>query len=198
VRRRRSWINSTWLSAVGRGRVLARDEKAATAVEFGLLALPFFSIIFAILETATVFFAGQILDSAVNDSSRLIRTGQAQTAAFTDDDYRDAICDRLYGLFDCDDHNKLRIRVTTISDFSSASPSTPIAPTCYSQGTGCELTVTETYEPGVGSSVVLVEAYYKWPTIVNLPLFNFAAMEDGTRLLAAVRVFRNEPFGIGT
>ncbi|MHB1102269.1 MAG: TadE/TadG family type IV pilus assembly protein [Devosia sp.] len=177
---------------------MARNESAATAVEFGILALPFFTIIFAILETASVFFAGQILDSAVNDSSRLIRTGQAQTAGYTGDDYRDAICEGLYGLFDCTDTSKLRIKVTTISDFASAAPSTPIDPSCYVSGTNCNLTVAQTYEPGVGSSVVLVEAYYKWPTVVNLPLFNFATMEDGTRLLAAVRVFRNEPFGSGT
>lgn len=176
-----------------------RDEKAATAVEFGILALPFFSIIFAILETAVVFFAGQILDSAVNDSSRLIRTGQAQTAAFDADDYRAAICDKLFGLFDCDDHAKLRIKVTTIAgaSFAAANPAPPIPPTCYTSGTGCDLTVAETYQAGGGSDVILVEAYYKWPTLVNLPLFNFATMADGTRLLAAVRVFQNEPFGGG-
>lgn len=195
MRRGRSWIKGTWRRSCDRGRRFARDEGAATAVEFAILALPFFSIIFAILETAIVFFAGQVLDSAVNDSSRLIRTGQAQTAGYAADDYRDAICQGLYGLFDCNDTTKLRIRVTTIADFASAAPSTPIAPSCYTLGTGCELTVTEAYEPGVGSSVVLVEAYYKWPTLVNLPLFNFATMEDGTRLLSAVRLFRNEPFG---
>lgn len=198
MRRRRSWIKDIWLRASGRGCALARSESAATAVEFGILALPFFTLIFAILETATVFFAGQILDSAVNDSSRLIRTGQAQTAGYTVDDYRAAICQGLYGLFDCNDHSKLRIKVTEISDFASAAPTAPIAPSCYTSGTGCDLTIAETYQPGVGSSVVLVEAYYKWPTVVNLPLFNFATMQDGTRLLAAVRVFRNEPFGSGT
>lgn len=198
MRRRRSWINRTWLRAAGRSGLLARDESAATAVEFAILALPFFTIIFAILETAIVFFAGQVLDSAVNDSSRLIRTGRAQTAGYTADDYRDAICDGLYGLFDCTDTSKFRVRVTTIADFASAAPSTPIDPTCYASGTNCDLSVAQAYEPGVGSSVVLVEAYYKWPTIVNLPLFNLATMEDGTRLLAAVRIFRNEPFGGGT
>ncbi len=60
-----------------------RDEKGVTAVEFGLLSLPFFAIIGAILETSLIFMASQILDSAVNDSARLIRTGQAQAANFT-------------------------------------------------------------------------------------------------------------------
>lgn len=180
----------------GPGRRFARDESAATAVEFGILALPFFTIVFAILETAMVFLAGQILDGAVNDSSRLIRTGLATTASgYTADDYRAAICTKLYGLFDCADHAKLRIKVTEIGSgtFASADPTAPINPNCSTTGQ-CELTITETYEPGVGSSVVLVEAYYKWPTIVNLPMFDLATMSDGTRLLSAIRVFRNEPF----
>ena len=46
-----------------------------------------------------------------------------------------------------------------------------------------------------GGDVVLVQAYYKWPTIVRLPGFNLQDQVDGTRLLGAVRVFRNEPFG---
>ena len=173
-----------------------RDESAAVAVEFGILALPFFTIVFAILETAMVFFAGQILDSAVNDSSRLIRTGLATTASgYTANDYRNAICARLYGLFDCADNEKLRIKVTEIAanTFASAAPTPPVNPNCATLGT-CNLTIAQTYEPGVGSSVVLVEAYYKWPTIVNLPMFDLATMSDGTRLLSAVRVFRNEPF----
>jgi Flp pilus assembly protein TadG len=180
-----------------RGCVLARDESAATAVEFGILALPFFTIVFAILETAMVFLAGQVLDSAVNDSSRLIRTGQATLASgYTAAAYRNAICAGLYGMFDCTDPNKLKIKVTEIvaGTFADAAPApTPVNSTCQTTG-NCNLVITEAYQPGVGSSVVLVEAYYKWPTLVNLPMFNLATMPDGTRLLSAVRVFRNEPF----
>lgn len=196
MHRRHTWIVHALLRPRWPGRPFARDESAATAVEFGILALPFFTIVFAILETAMVFLAGQVLDSAVNDSSRLIRTGLATTASgYTADDYRSAICAKLFGLFDCADHGKLRIKVTEIDSgtFASANPTAPINPNCSTTGE-CELTITETYEPGVGSSVVLVEAYYKWPTIVNLPTFDLATMADGTRLLSAVRVFRNEPF----
>jgi hypothetical protein len=53
--------------------------------------------------------------------------------------------------------------------------------------------VVDSFAPGSNSSVVMVEAYYKWPTIVNLPGFDLATMADGTRLLSAVRLFQNEP-----
>ena len=35
-----------------RGRALLRDEAGVTAIEFGILALPFFTIILAIIQTA--------------------------------------------------------------------------------------------------------------------------------------------------
>ena len=168
-----------------------RDDSAATAIEFGILALPFFTIIFAIIETAMVFFAGQILDSAVNDSARRIRTREAQTAGETEADYRAAICEGLYGLFDCDDNDKLRIKVSVVTSFTGANPTPPI--TCNADNTSCAWSLAQSYNPGVASSVVMVEAYYKWATIVSLPWFDLTQLPDGTRLLAAVRVFRNEP-----
>lgn len=188
---RRPWQKRILSPAIGGGRRLARDERGTTAIEFGILALPFFTIVFAIVETAMVFFAGQILDSAVNDASRRIRTREAQTAEETEADFRAAICGGLFGLFDCDDTNKLRIKVTEVTNFATALPSTPI--TCDAGMTVCNWSLVQSYDPGQASSIVMVEAYYKWPTIVNLPGFDFASLPDGTRLLGAVRVFRNEP-----
>ena len=60
---------------------LARRNDGAAAVEFALVAAPFLALVFAIMETAIVFFAGQALETAVADTSRLIMTGQAQTKA---------------------------------------------------------------------------------------------------------------------
>ena len=45
-----------------------------------MVAAPFLALVFAILETSIVFFAGQTLETAAADSARLIMTGQAQTA----------------------------------------------------------------------------------------------------------------------
>ena len=61
-----------------RGRGFRRDERGTTAIEFGILGMPFFALLAAILETSYVFLAGQILDTAVQDSARFIRTGQVQ------------------------------------------------------------------------------------------------------------------------
>lgn len=188
---RHPWIKRVLLPAIGRGRNLAHNDKGAVAVEFGLLALPFFTVVFAIVETSMIFFAGQILDSAVNDASRRLRTRQAQSAGETEADFRAAICEGLYGLFDCNDNDKLRIRVSEVSSFSAADVTPPVS--CNQDKTACNWSLVQAYDPGQASSVVMVEAYYKWPTVVDLPGFDFANLPDGTRLLGAVRVFRNEP-----
>lgn len=189
--RKLSPLRRLFAPAIRKGRSFARNEDGVTVIEFALLALPFFTIILAILETSLVFFAGQILDSGVQDASRLVRTGQAQTSNWDVDDFRDALCGRLYGIFDC---GQIRIRTNVVDDFASATVVTPVqvAADCVDQ---CEWTLVQDYQPGNAGEVVLVQAWYKWPIVVNLPGFNLQNQPDGTRLLGAVRVFRNEPFG---
>jgi Flp pilus assembly protein TadG len=174
-----------------------RDERAVTLIEFGLLAVPFFTIIGAILETAMVFLAGQILDSAVQDSARLVRTGRAQTAGYVEADFREAICSGLYNLFDCTagDNDKLRINVAVVDNFEDISIGYPLKTGSACTSAKCDWTLPDAYDGGVGGDVMLVQAFYKWPTFVNLPGLSFANLPDGTRLLGASRVFRNEPFG---
>ena len=46
----------------------ARRQDGGAAVEFGLVAAPFLALLFAIMETAIVFFAGQALETAAADS----------------------------------------------------------------------------------------------------------------------------------
>src|SRR6187551_2094422 len=68
----------------------ARRDDGAAAVEFGMVAAPFLALMFAIMETALVFFASQTLETAVADSARLIMTGQAQQGSFTQAQFKSA------------------------------------------------------------------------------------------------------------
>ena len=101
-------------------RRLARKEDGAAAVEFGLVAAPFLLLVFAIMETAIVFFAGQALETAVADSARLIMTGQAQTQGFNQSAFKNAVCARIYGLFDC--ANGVYVDVKTYTDLQQCRP----------------------------------------------------------------------------
>ena len=62
-------------------KALARfrgNRRGSAAVEFALVAPMFFGLLFAIIETALVFFSGQVLETIAQDSARAILTGQAQ------------------------------------------------------------------------------------------------------------------------
>lgn len=168
---------------------LGRDERAVTAVEFGMLALPFFAVIGAILQTSVVFLASQVLESAVHDASRAIRTGQAQGAGMTLEQFRSSICDRLYGLFpDC---AGLHVRVNVVTNFQSASVEPPLPSPCFAP---CDWDNAESWSAGVGKSVVLVQVYYRYPIMVQLGPLGMSNMADGRRLIGSAAVFQNEPF----
>ena len=104
-------------------RRFARGEDGVAAVEFGMVAAPFLALMFAIMETAIVFFASQTLETAVADSARLIMTGQAQQSSFTEAQFKSAVCAKILGLFDC--ANGIKIDVKTYSNFSAVSSANP-------------------------------------------------------------------------
>ena len=66
------------LRASRRSRRWRRDERGSAAVEFAVIAPIFFFLMFVIAETALVFIAEQVMDNAVFETARLIRTGQVQ------------------------------------------------------------------------------------------------------------------------
>jgi Flp pilus assembly protein TadG len=176
--------------AMARARRFGRDERGVTAIEFGVLAIPFFVMIFAILETAMLFFASQVLDSAVEDASRRIRTGQAQAAEWNLNNFRAELCDYTFNLFgDC---SGIQIKVSVIGSFASAS-TVPTVQDCTT--TACTWDPDfQSYDAGARRDIIEVQVFYRWPLQVMLPYFNMRNQPDNYRLISAMRVFRNEPF----
>src|ERR1041385_6008420 len=91
---KRPWVSRN-------ARRMLREQSGATTIEFAMVAAPFLALVFAIIETAIVFFAGQALETAAADSARLIMTGQAQTQGYAPAAFKSAVCARIYGLFNC-------------------------------------------------------------------------------------------------
>ncbi len=166
-------------------RRFARQQDGAAAVEFALVAAPFLALTFAILETAFVFFAGQTLEAATADSARLIMTGQAQNGSFSQADFKNAVCARIYGLFDC--ANGIYVDVKSYTNFASISTSSPIK-------NGQFDTSNIAYSPGGPGDIVVVSLYYQWPIYVSMLGNNLSNLNGGNRLLVATSVFRNEPY----
>jgi Flp pilus assembly protein TadG len=166
-------------------RRFVRQQDGSAAVEFGFVALPFLGLTFAILETALVFFAGQTLETAVQDSARLIMTGQAQTGGWSKDDFKTAVCARVYGLFDC--AGKMYVDVKTYANFSAISNDPPVTDGQFD-------TTKMNYSPGGVGDIEVVKLYYEWPIYVSLLGNHLSTLNGNKRLLVATAVFRNEPY----
>src|SRR3982751_4753908 len=78
-----------------------RNGRGSAVVEFALVAPMFFALLFAIIETALMFFASQVLETVTQDSARQIMTGQAQNAAMTQAKFKTLVCSKVAALFDC-------------------------------------------------------------------------------------------------
>lgn len=166
-------------------RRLIHRQDGAAAVEFGLVAAPFLALLFAIIETAIVFFAGQALETAVADSARLILTGQAQTQGLDAAGFKNAVCAKIYGLFDC--ANGVYVDVRKFTSFASVTMPSPV------DGQG-NFQNNFSFQPGGPGDIVLVRLFYQYPVYVSLLGFNLSNMNGGKRLLAATSAFRNEPY----
>ncbi len=165
-------------------RRLRADNSGATAIEFGIIATPFFALMVALIEVSLVFFANFTLENAVDRASRMIRTGQAQEQGFSEAQFKQAVCDNVSGLYDC--MAGLKLDVQKFDDFTGISLSDPL------DGDG-ELRTDFGFDIGGGGDVVVVRAFYEWDLIANLP-GGLGNMPGGGRLLVATAAFRNEPF----
>jgi Flp pilus assembly protein TadG len=167
-------------------RRLARQEDGTAAVEFGLVAMPFLALVFAIIETALVFFANQVLETAASESARLIMTGQAQTAGFDQAKFKEAVCSRTYGLFNC--NGGLLVDVKNYNSFATINAAKPI------DSNGNLQAGDFGYQPGGPGDIVVVRLMYQWPVYVSLLGLNLSDMSGGKRLLMSTVAFRNEPY----
>jgi len=166
-------------------RRFIRQEEAATAVEFGLLATPFVAGLFAILQTALVFFAGQALETAAASSARLIFTGQAQTNGWSAAQFKAQVCDQIQGIFNC--ASGVYVDVETYPSFSAVDTGMPVSNGAFnSSALG--------YNPGGPGDIVMLRLYYQYPIYVNLLGFNLSNLNGGYNLFAATAVFKNEPY----
>jgi Flp pilus assembly protein TadG len=162
---------------------LGRSRRGSTAVEFALVSIPFFSMLFAIIETALMFFVGQMLDTATSQASRLIRTGQAHQSGMSQTQMAERICQGMVNLIDCD--TNLHLDVRTYASFGAVDLGSPLD----ANGDFNNLQ----YNIGQTSQIVVVRAFYTWPAFFKV-LGSGATLSDGRYVLASVVAFRNEPF----
>ena len=164
-------------------RRFRRSRRGSAALEFALVAPIFFALLFAIIETALMFFASQVLETVTQNSARMILTGQAQQASYTQAQFATYVCSQIPALFSC---NNVFIDVE-----SSPSASSVAVNNCTDASGNF---ITAKYTPGGAGDIVVVQLCYKWPIFVTGLGYNIANLPGSMRLLRATAAFKNEPF----
>lgn len=179
----RSRVGTTLLFACAFNR-FRKNRDGSAAIQFALIGIPFLMMLFAIFETALVFFANQTLETAVQDSARQIMTGQLQMAGKTAAQFKTDICQRITALFTCDG---IDIDVKSYPSFATVDVSKPVD----SSGNYVKLT---RFEPGNAGNIVVVRGTYRWPLFVTGLGFSLGDVDGKSKkLMVATAAFRNEP-----
>jgi Flp pilus assembly protein TadG len=165
-------------------RRFRHNRRGSAAVEFALVAPVFFALLFAIIETGIIFFAGQILQTVATDSARTILTGQTQTAGLTPAQFQsNVVCPFIPALLSC---ANIIINVQSTSSFTGFVPYN-----CVANGAQ---NANIQYNPGGPGDVVVLTLCYQWPLFVTGLGYNTANLVNGQRLLTASAAFRSEPY----
>lgn len=174
------------------------DERGATAIEFAMVATPFFLTMMGVMTVGTQYFTMNALEHAVAEASRQIRTGQAQKAGMTVDDFRQLVCNAAQTFVTCD--SRLVMHIRSGERFVDLLP----AAQCFVDG---DLAPPSGGAPGdsivnaVGeeSRKVSITLCYDWDMGMGLwqsiwTLISPTPAEEGKIILSAATVLQTEPY----
>lgn len=164
---------------------LLRSGDGAVALEFAMIALPFFALLFIVLNSAFMMFCNAVVQGAVAAAARQIQTGQFQntdtncppTSNTALTQFESSVCAGTLGQLPC---GNIIYDVRTFASFSAISLPAPSGSTKYCFNTG-----------GTGA-IVAVRVIYNWPTLVK-PLTALLGAPDSTQIQYTI-ITKNEPF----
>jgi Flp pilus assembly protein TadG len=165
-----------------------RRQNGAAAIEFALVAAPTIALVLAILQIGLVYFAQEALETAVEQTARLVLTGQAPSAggAQSPSQFAAKLCQNSPGLFNC---NGFMINLQPAASFASVNVA---APTSTYDANGNVTNVWQ-YNPGAPTNIMVMQVMYQWPVFLGPLGLSLSNLPNSKRLLMATAVFRNEP-----
>ncbi len=162
-----------------------KKDDGTTAIEFSLLALPFMLSSIALIELALFFVSGSLLEGAVADASRTIRTGQLQANADPLTVFLDELCDHAGVFLDCDN---FQYQVQKLDDFDD-----DLTPQIDADG---NITPPDLFELDqiTAGCMAMVRITYRFQFIT--PFFGdmWSNYSGNRRLQMATVVFQAEPY----
>lgn len=188
-------------------RRFCKSDDGAAAIEFAILAVPYFMVVFAIVETFIAYTGEQLVSNATENLSRKLRTGQITTIAgrttYMDRTaFRRAFCEEVSVLIKCSaaeisNPDKLLIDLKSYTAFSAMPTALPTKTTEKFS----DLDVSGfSYSPGGAGTLNMLRVYYRWQVITDIvrPYITNIRPSDGSMpshfLIVATAVFQNEAY----
>lgn len=164
-----------------------KEDRAATAVEFALVAVPFTYLLMGIIEMSLMFGGMSTLDAATNDAARLIRTGQVQqTNGDPEEMFRDKLCESAQIFLNCSNIQYEVIRMDGFSNFSSF-------PATYDEDGNLE---SQGFDPGAVDDVILIRTSYRYPLMTPFMAKLIADSSGNSKRLLSTVVLETEPYDV--
>lgn len=183
---------------VALARSFRRNARGAAAVEFALVALPFISLIAAIVQNCLVVWTAQTLDESLQKAVRTLYTGGFQTANGSQTNatnltkLKESICGtsaaRVVQVFSC---SNLKLDVFVSPNFAGAASLVPVA--LNSQTRTWATNFGTRYSCAPPGSIAVVTAAIKYPVFFSFLNVGTPTFSDGSRLIQSTAVFRAEP-----
>ena len=151
-----------------------------------MVAFPFFFMMFAIMEIALIFVTNSILENAVQESGRLVRTGQADNAGLTAEQFKTELCSRM-SIFSGDCPGRAFVDVREIPQFRAPGTTGPMAGGTFDES-GLDI------QPGDPGSLMLVRVWYRQPLVTPYLNQSLSRLNDNNAVLTISTAFRNEPY----
>jgi Flp pilus assembly protein TadG len=156
----------------------ARSRKGVTAIEFGMVGIPFIGLICAIFETAFVFFTQATFDNAVNNVARQVlvnnftSTSSQTTPAFKTGTF----CAALPSIIDC---SKVTLNVQAFNPTTTtfATVASSISKSWYNNPSA-------NVNLGQPGWIVLFQAFYPMPVYLSILVASGPTNNGADNLLA--------------
>lgn len=164
------------------------NRRGTVAIEFALIGLPFFLLIFAIIEVSLSFTAQQVMSNAADDLARQLRTGEITAATISaPNKLKQTICGKLFmPATGCPD---LFVDLQTYTTFANVPKTLPLT-------AAGDVDITKLKVAAGGASTInQLRIFYRWPILTDLMKHRIESIDGtGKTMLFSTATWKNEPY----
>ncbi|EJN05288.1 TadE/TadG family type IV pilus assembly protein [Phyllobacterium sp. YR531] len=160
------------------------NRSGTVAIEFGMIALPFFFMIFSIMEVGVGFTAQQAMVNSTDKIARQVLTGELRTADLSMANLKAKICAGL--LMPEKDCPNLVVDLRSYTNFAAIPKTLPIKANGDVNSAGFVST------PGGAGTINHLRVFYRYPVVTDF----LSRRIEGTKriLIFSSATWRNESY----